>query len=118
MKIKKIVIWALLMIILIFGASLGYMVILDIPFIEGLYMTIITVSTVGYSEVAEMTPLAMWFSIIFILVSLGMVGYLAKVVFDFIGEANFNLTWRKRKMEKKIENLSNHIIIVSWRNWH
>ena len=111
MKIKKIVLWALLMIVLIFGATIGYMLILDIPFIDALYMTIITVSTVGYSEVADMTPLAMWFSIIFILISLGMIGYLAKVVFDFIGEANFNLTWRKRKMKKDIQNLNEHIII-------
>lgn len=111
MKIKKIFLWIFLMIFIIFGASFGYMLILDVSFIDGLYMTVITISTVGYSEVAEMTPLAKWFSVFFIFVSVGMVAYLLKVVFDFFGENNFNQTWRKRKMEKHIDKLKNHIII-------
>jgi voltage-gated potassium channel len=111
MKIKKIVLWGLIMITIIFGATIGYTLILDIPFIDGLYMTIITISTVGYGEVALMTPLAKWFSIIFIIISVGMVGYLVKVSFDFFGENNFNQTWRRKKMLKEINKLKEHIII-------
>ncbi|MCD4827021.1 MAG: potassium channel protein [Acholeplasmataceae bacterium] len=111
MKVKKIVLWGLFMITLIFGAAIGYTLILDVPFVDGLYMTIITISTVGYGEVALMTPLAKWFSIIFIIISVGMVGYLVKVIFDFIGENNFNQAWRRKKMIQKIEKLKDHIII-------
>lgn len=111
MKVKKIVLWGLFMIIIIFGAAIGYMFVLDVSFVDGLYMTIITISTVGYGEVALMTPLAKWFSIIFIIISVGMVGYLVKVIFDFIGENNFNETWRRKKMLQKIEKLKDHIII-------
>lgn len=111
MKIRKIFIWIFIMIAVILGATLGYMFILDVPFIDGLYMTVITISTVGYSEVAEMTPLAKWFSVGFIFISVGMVAYLLKVIFDFFGETNFNLAWRKRKMEKHIDKLKEHIII-------
>ncbi|BCR36255.1 potassium channel family protein [Mariniplasma anaerobium] len=111
MKIKKIVLWGLIMITIIFGAAIGYTLILDVPFVDGLYMTIITISTVGYGEVALMTPLAKLFSIIFIIISVGMVGYLVKASFDFFGENNFNQTWRRKKMLKEINKLKDHIII-------
>jgi voltage-gated potassium channel len=111
MKLKKIAIWGLIMVTIIFGAAIGYMLILDVPFVDGLYMTIITISTVGYGEVALMTPLAKWFSIIFIIISVGMVGYLVKASFDFFGENNFNQSWRRKKMLKEINKLKDHIII-------
>jgi len=84
MKFKKIFIWLGIMILLIAIAVIGYMIILDLTFIDALYMTIITISTVGYREVAEMNTLAKWFSICLILVSVGMLGYLLSAVFKFL----------------------------------
>lgn len=111
MKYKKIFIWIAIMLLLIASATIGYMLILNLTFIDALYMTIITISTVGYREVAEMNTLAKWFSIGFILVSVGMVGYLLSVVFRFLSEGNINEAWRKNRMKKEIEKLTNHIII-------
>ncbi|MBU1094490.1 MAG: potassium channel protein [Firmicutes bacterium] len=111
MKVKKIFIWIAIMVVLIAGATIGYILILDLSFIDALYMTIITISTVGYREVAEMNTLAKWFSIGFILVSVGMVGYLLTTVFRFLSEGNINEAWRKNKMKKEIDKLENHIII-------
>ncbi|MCF7931182.1 MAG: NAD-binding protein [Acholeplasmataceae bacterium] len=108
---KKIFIWIAIMILLVAGATVGYILILDLSFIDALYMTIITISTVGYREVAEMNTLAKWFSIGFILVSVGMVGYLLTTVFRFLSEGNINEAWRKNKMKKEIEKLDNHIIV-------
>ncbi|MBN2300005.1 MAG: potassium channel protein [Acholeplasmataceae bacterium] len=111
MKFKKIFIWIAVMFLLIAVAVVGYMIILNLTFIDALYMTIITISTVGYREVTEMNTLAKWFSIGFILVSVGMVGYLLSTVFRFLSEGNINEAWRKNKMKKEIEKLNNHIII-------
>ena len=111
MKFKKIFIWLGIMILLIAIAVIGYMIILDLTFIDALYMTIITISTVGYREVAEMNTLAKWFSICLILVSVGMLGYLLSAVFKFLSEGNINEAWRKKKMKKEIEKLNDHIII-------
>ena len=111
MKIKKIFIWVGVMVLLVAGATIGYMLILNLPFVDALYMTVITISTVGYREVADMNTLAKWFSIGFILVSVGMVGYLLTTVFTFLSEGNINEAWRKNKMKKEIEKLNNHIIV-------
>jgi len=111
LKIKKIFIWVGVMVLLVAGATIGYMLILNLPFVDALYMTVITISTVGYREVADMNTLAKWFSIGFILVSVGMVGYLLTTVFTFLSEGNINEAWRKNKMKKEIEKLNNHIIV-------
>jgi len=99
------------MVLLIAGATIGYMLILNLSFVDALYMTVITISTVGYREVADMNTLAKWFSIGFILVSVGMVGFLLSTVFRFLSEGNINEAWRKNKMKKEIEKLNNHIIV-------
>lgn len=99
------------MVLLIAGATIGYMLILKLSFVDALYMTVITISTVGYREVTDMNTLAKWFSIGFILVSVGMVGFLLTTVFRFLSEGNINEAWRKNKMKKEIEKLKNHIIV-------
>ncbi len=99
------------MVLLIASATMGYMIILNLTFIDALYMTIITISTVGYREVTEMNTIAKWFSIGFILVSVGMVGYLLSTVFRFFSEGNINEAWRRNRMNKEIEKLNNHIIV-------
>jgi voltage-gated potassium channel len=111
MNLKKIGIWVSAMIGLVLIGTLGYMVILELSFINALYMTIITMSTVGYREVVELDVLGKWYTILLILVSMGMVGYLLKVIFDFFSQGDIRSVWRKNKMNKTIETLEEHYII-------
>jgi len=111
MNIKKIALWISIMLAIVLFGTIGYMIILDINLISALYMTIITVSTVGYKEVVELDTLGKWYTIILIIVSIGMVGYLLKVVFDFFSQGDIRSVWRRNKMDKQIGQLENHYII-------
>lgn len=111
MNLKKIGIWVSAMVGLVLIGTFGYMVILELSFINALYMTIITMSTVGYKEVVELDVLGKWYTILLILVSMGMVGYLLKVIFDFFSQGDIRSVWRKNKMNKTIETLEEHYII-------
>eukprot|EP01156_Anaeramoeba_ignava_P013712 Anaeramoba_ignava/a6060_11.p1 GENE.a6060_11~~a6060_11.p1 ORF type:complete len:335 (-),score=26.89 a6060_11:67-1071(-) len=111
MKKKKIILWVLAMLVLVFGATTGYMLILGIDFIDALYMTVITISTVGYREVVDLNHAAKLFTIVLIITSVGMIGYLLAQLFKFFSEGHINEAWRKKKMQKEIENLNKHIII-------
>ena len=111
LNVKKVYLWLLLLVAIVLVWSLGYYLILDIAFIDAIYMTIITMSTVGYKEVATMTTLAKWYTIFLILISMGMVGYLLKVVFDFFSQGDIKAAWRRNKMDKAIEALKDHYII-------
>lgn len=82
-------------------------------FIDSLYMTVITLSTVGYGEVLDISanPAARLFTSVFILVCLGTVAFVISSVTSFIvGGEMKNILGRKR-MEKEISKLKDHYIV-------
>jgi voltage-gated potassium channel len=101
----------------IFGfGTLGYHLIEGMNFLDSIYMTTITVSTVGFKEVGSqpLSSAGKVFTIGLIIASLGSLAYvgsnLARFVFD--GElANYIKTYR---VDKKIAKLRNHVIIVGY----
>lgn len=98
--------------LLISISTVGYWYLLGISFTDALYMTIITISTVGYKEVVDMTPLAKVFSIFVIFGGIGIVGYTFTTLEIIILESNFKSIWRNKVMKKRIEAMSDHIIIA------
>ena len=109
-KRKFILIVFLLLAVIIIGVS-GYMILLDVTFIDAFYMTAITISTVGFGEVAEMNEGAKIFTILIIFAGLGVVGYGITSLFSLFFEGNFKDAWRRKRMESKISELENHYIV-------
>ena len=84
-----------------------------VGYLDGLYMTVISITTVGYHEVVDTShnPAARVFTIILILFGVGILLYVLSLVTAFFVEGELvHLFWR-RKMEKTIIKLDNHIII-------
>ena len=100
-----------LFLLLVISSVVGYAFLLRINFIDALYMTVITISTVGYKEVAEMSPAAKIFSIYVILAGLGLAGYTVTSIVTFLTEGELKKAWRKRRMESRIADLENHYIV-------
>ncbi|MBK5254231.1 MAG: hypothetical protein JJE03_07230 [Peptostreptococcaceae bacterium] len=73
-KRKFIVTIFLLVVVFIIGVT-GYMKILNVGFVDALYMTVITISTVGYGEIGVMTDTSKLFSIFIIFLGLSVVTY-------------------------------------------
>lgn len=96
---------------LIFTSTIGYKYLLDLSFVDALYMTVITISTVGYAEVGIMDTEAKLFSILIIFLSLGTVGYLFSSIVSSFLEGDLKKAWRRRGMQSKIENLKDHYIL-------
>ncbi len=107
-KLKFIfVVFALL---LIFG-TLGYMILLKVSLVDALYMTVITISTVGFGEVGTTSDLSKLFSIIMIFLGVGVVGYAFTTVEAILVEGRLVDLWKGSKMDKKISALDEHYII-------
>jgi len=108
---KKLTLFISILITIILVGTFGYRALLDVPIIDAFYMTIITISTVGYTEVAQMSPEAKLFSVFIIFISLGTVGYLFSSVVSSFMEGDVKEAFRRRFMERKIENFRNHYIL-------
>ncbi len=97
--------------LLLLSGTIGYIYLLEISFIDAFYMTVITISTVGFQEVAEMTDEAKLFSIIIIFMGIGFAGYLFTNVVAFFMEGNWRDAMRKKEMMSKMKQIDNHYII-------
>lgn len=103
----------LVVIVLLFGV-LGYRFISDYSWIDALYMTIITVTTVGFSEVRPMGPEGKIFTVLLILTSVFTVGFAISVVTEYILSRNSLQILKKRRVKKTIDNLSNHVVVCGF----
>lgn len=101
---------SVLLVIMLTGV-IGYSLLLDVSLVDALYMTVITISTVGYTEVGQMNSEAKFFSIFMIFISLGTVGYLFSTIVSMLMEGNIKEVLRRRFMEKKIREMKGHYII-------
>ncbi len=82
--------------------------------LESLYMTIITLTTVGYGEVKPLSPQGQIFTIIFIILGLSTAAILASQLARQFIERNFKAIYGAGKMRKKITKLQNHFIVCGF----
>lgn len=112
-KSKIYVAIALVIVTLLIGV-LGYKMIAGYEWIDALYMTVITVTTVGFGEVNPLTPEAKLFTVVLILCSVVIVGYAISVITEYIISRNAYDTLKHKKVQKQIDKLSDHIIVCGY----
>ena len=105
----KFILYAFALLLIV--GFIGYMFLLKVDFIDALYMTVITISTVGFGEVGTTSNWSEVFSIIMIFVGVGIVGYAFTTVVAMFVEGKVKDFWKGSKMEKKIASLDDHYII-------
>ncbi len=111
---KKIVIAGLYSLLLIMIGTIGYMLIDDYSFVNALYMTVITVSTVGFGEVQELSDMGKIFTAILILAGLGVLAYFITSISQNLFQNQLNFfygSYNRRKGKAKMEK---HVIVVGY----
>ncbi len=94
--------------------TLGYMSIERWNFLDSLYMTIITLTTVGYDEVHKISPYGRIFTMFLVFSGVGIILYVASSVAQGIVEGRLREVLGRRKLENKIKKLKNHYIICGY----
>ncbi|MCB2182208.1 MAG: NAD-binding protein [Desulfobulbaceae bacterium] len=103
----------MLLIILLFGAF-GYMVLEHSSFVDGLYMTLITITTVGYGEVVHLSEEGRLFTMLLILVGVGFVMFVFSKITEAVVEGELRAVYGRLNMKKKVSDLSGHYIVCGF----
>ena len=103
-----------LLILLLFTGAVGFRLMSDYSWVDAIYMTVITVTTVGFAEVQPLDPHAKIFTVFLILTSVVIVGYAFKIITEYIVSKNNIAERKQKKMQKKVNSLSSHVIICGF----
>jgi len=104
----------LLLVAIVFIGTVGYMLIEDYYFLEALYMTIITVASVGFNEVRPLSEAGRIFTIILIVMNIGLFAYFVGLLTHYFFDLEFINNYKKIKMDNKIQQLKDHVIICGF----
>jgi voltage-gated potassium channel len=104
---------SLISLMIAFGTA-GYMVVEGWNFLDSLYMTVTTLTTVGYREVHELSSRGRVFTIILIVSGVGTVLYALTIGARVIIEGELRQIFGRKKLEKILRELSGHYIICGY----
>jgi voltage-gated potassium channel len=114
-NIKRKLIYPIFIIsIVIAYGTVGYMIVEKWDIFDSFYMTIITLTTVGYEEVHKMSRAGKMFSIVLMLSGVGAMFYALGVGARILLEGEIREILGRKRLSKKIEKLKNHYIICGF----
>ena len=112
---RQLVLSLFLLVVVVLAAVAAYMWFggPQVTLLDAFYMAVITITTVGYGEVVDThaNPALRLFNIFFILIGIGIMLYVFSASTAFIVEGELNHFFRRRKMEKLIRDMHDHLII-------
>jgi voltage-gated potassium channel len=111
---KKLIFSLTLIIIVLLSGTAGYYFIEGWNLFDSLYMTVITLSTVGFHEIEPLSKAGKAFTIGFIFFSLSVVAYAVNYGVKAIFEGEFQEVFGRRKLKKTLESLENHYIVCGY----
>jgi voltage-gated potassium channel len=102
-----------LVLALVYGVA-GYMLIEGFRFLDALYMTVITLTTVGFREVQPLDDGGIVFTLSVIMIGVGLVLTTVTVVAQWVLEGQWGERTRRHRMQRRIEDLSDHFIVCAY----
>jgi voltage-gated potassium channel len=100
--------------LLISLGTIGYIGIEGWSFLDALYMTIITLGTVGFREVHELSDTGKIFTMVLIVFGVSVLGYIVGSLAQIMFEGQFQRIIGRKKVEKRIDALTDHYIICGF----
>ena len=113
-RTPHLVIVVVLTVFLVGLGTTGYMVIEDWDFLDSLYMTVITLSTIGYGEVNPISQTGRIFTLVLIVMGVGFFLYVIGNVVQFLVEGRIRLILGRHKLDKQIGQLNSHYIVCGY----
>ncbi len=106
-----IVMVPLLTVILLLVGIAGYMSLEGYDLIDALYMTVITLSTTGFSEVKPLDQAGRIFTMFLIILGVGFVAYNVNLMARILMDGHLVQMYRRRKLSRQLEGMKDHFIV-------
>ena len=113
-RTTHLIIVVLFSVLLVALGTVGYMLIENWSMLDSLYMTVITLSTIGYGEVHAVSQPGRIFTLVLIFLGVGFFLYVIGNVVQFLVEGRIRLVLGRLKLDKKIGQLNNHYIVCGY----
>ena len=114
MDYSRLKISLILLFTVIFAGTIGYSVFEDMPVFDAFYMTIITISSVGFSEIKPLSQVGRIITVIVIVSGISVLTYTLGQVARIFVEGELQSILGRRKLEKQISELNDHYIICGF----
>jgi len=109
-------VWQALVVLgaLVAVGTIGYHTLEDMTILDALYMTVTTISTVGFGEVHPLSPRGRTFTIGLILFGVSTMAWAAESMVAALLEDHIRHAWWRRRMDRVIDRISNHYIVCGF----
>ena len=111
---SRIYYFILILAVIITGGTIGFVLIEGWGFVDSFYMTIITVSTVGFREVSELSVYGKFFTAFLIISSFGSFAYAITTITTYVVGGQYRKHLREHKMMKQLKKMKDHVIICGF----
>jgi voltage-gated potassium channel len=113
-KTRNLIFAAVMLTLVVSIGTAGYMILEKWNFLDSLYMTVITLTTVGFGEVHPVNEQGRILTMTILVSGLGVVGYLVGTLTQILVEGQLLRIMGRKKLERQIEKLKDHIIICGY----
>jgi len=96
------------------GGTAGYMFLEGWSFFEALYMTVITISTVGFGEVRTLSEAARMFTVVLILGGVSIMAYGITALLEFVVGGQLSGMYWRRAVSRQLDRLDGHYILCGF----
>lgn len=104
----------LLLCVVLVGGTLGYVIIEGWSAWDAFYMTMITVTTVGYEEVRELSVPGEVFTVLLVVSGVGTALYVFSLLTAEVVEGNLAARWEARQFTRMLDDLQHHFIVCGY----
>ena len=111
---RKIAQWSFSLLALLLAGSLGFMWLEGWNFFDSLYMTVTTLTTVGYGETHPLNRIGRIYNMALILTGMGVLFYIIGSLARVVVEGELHAVFGRRKLIKHIKRLKNHYILCGF----
>ena len=114
-RLARRVAWGLAaMVALTVGGMIGFVLVAGASWLDALYMTVVTISTVGYNEVVPLDEGGRIFAIVLIVAGISTIGYTGAVTVEYLVSGHLVARVARRRKEQVLAALRDHFIVCGF----